>query len=113
MEHVMFVQEVKPDKKDEYIDVHRNAWPDLLVAIKESGIEREMIWLHGNNIYIYMMSEDFDRAMSTLAEKQVFKDWIEKMEPLLAMMQDYSGEGNVIRLDKVFDLEKQLKESKE
>ena len=113
MEHVMFVQEVKPDKKDEYIDVHRNAWPDLLVAIKESGIEREMIWLHGNNIYIYMMSEDFDRAMSTLAEKQVFKDWIEKMEPLLAMMQDYSGEGNVIRLDKVFDLEKQLKEAKE
>ena len=97
MEHVMFVQEVNPDKKDEYIDAHRDAWHDLLTAIKESDIEREMIWLHGNNIYIYMMAEDFDGAMSTLAEKQVFKDWIEKMEPLLAMMQDYSGKG-VVRI---------------
>jgi L-rhamnose mutarotase len=113
MEHVMFVQEVKAEKRDEYIGAHRDAWPDLLKAIKDSGIEREMIWMHGNNIYIYIMSENFDRAMAVLAEKQVFKDWIEKMEPLLAMMQDYSGEGNVIRLDKVFDLEKQLEEAKE
>ena len=112
MEHVMFVQEVKPDKKNEYVAAHRDAWPELLVAIRESGIEREMIWLHGNYIYIYMMSENFDRAMATLAEKQVFKNWLDKMEPLLAMMQDYSGEGNVIILDKVFDLEKQLKEAK-
>ena len=113
MEHILFVQEVNPDKKDEYIDAHRDAPKDLLEAIKESGIEREMIWLHGNNIYIYMMTENFDRAMSTLAEKQAFKDWLVKMEPLLAMMQDYSGEGNIIRLDKVFDLEKQLMEAKE
>jgi L-rhamnose mutarotase len=108
MEHVMFVQEVKPEKKDEYIDAHKDAWPDLLHAIRDSGIEREMIWLHGNNIYIYIMAENFDKAMAILGEKQIFKDWIDKMDPLLAMIQDYSGEGNVIRLDKVFDLENQL-----
>jgi L-rhamnose mutarotase len=108
----MFVQEVKPDKKGEYVDAHRDAWPDLLAAIRESGIEREMIWMLGNSIYIYIMTENFDRAMASLAEKQIFKDWIVKMEPLLAMIQDYSGEGNVIRLDKVFDLEDQLEEAK-
>ena len=111
MEHVMFVQEVKPEKKDEYIKAHRDIWPELLVAIRDSGIEREMIWLHGNNIYIYMMAEHFDKAMAILAEKQIFKDWIDKMEPLLAMMQDFASEGNVIRLDKVFDLERQLGEA--
>ena len=106
----MFVQEVKQEKKDEYIDAHREIWPELLTAIKESGIEREMIWMHGNNSCIYMMSENFEKAMASLGEKQIFKDWLEKMGPMLAMMQDHSGEGKVIRLDKVFDLEKQLDE---
>ena len=111
MEHIMFVQEVKQDKKDEYIDAHRDIWPELLTAIKESGIEREMIWMHGNYICIYMMSDDFEKAMASLGEKQIFKDWLEKMGPMLAMMQDYSGEGKVIKLEKVFDLEKQLDET--
>jgi len=43
MEHVLFVQQVKEDKRKEYINAHREAWPELLRAIKESGIEREMI----------------------------------------------------------------------
>ena len=110
MEHIMFVQEVKQEKKSEYIDAHRTIWPELLKTIKESGIEREMIWMHGNYICIYMMSENFEEAMASLGEKQIFKDWLEKMGPMLAMMQDFSGEGKVIKLDKVFDLEKQLED---
>jgi L-rhamnose mutarotase len=110
MEHVMFVQEVKGEKRDDYIKAHREIWPELLKAIKESGIEREMIWMHGNYICLYIMTENFDKAMGILTEKQIFRDWITKMEPLLAQMQDYSGEGNVVRLEKVFDLEKQLEE---
>ena len=110
MEHIMFVQEVKQDKKDEYIEAHRNISKELLTAIKESGIEREMIWMHGNYLCIYMMSENFEKAMASLGEKQIFKDWLDKMGPMLAMMQDYSGEGKVIKLDNVFDLEKQIAE---
>lgn len=109
MEHVMFVQKVKEGKKDEYIKAHKECWPELLKAIKESGIKRELIWFLGSNILIYEMAENFDKAMGKLAEKQVFKDWIAKMNPLMDEMQDYSEEGNIMRLDKVFDLEAQLK----
>ena len=79
MEHIMFVQEVKQEKKDEYIGAHRDIWPELLTAIKESGIEREMIWMHGNYICIYMMSENFEKAMASLGEKQIFKDSVDKL----------------------------------
>ena len=34
MEHIMFVQEVKQDKRDEYIEAHRTICPELLNAIK-------------------------------------------------------------------------------
>jgi L-rhamnose mutarotase len=111
MEHVLFIQKVKHEKREEYIGDHREAWPSLLKAIKESGIEREMIWINGNDTYLYIMAENFDKAMAELAEKRVFQDWLKKMGPLLAVMQDYSEEGKVVKLEKVFDLEKQLGES--
>lgn len=111
MEYVLFVQKVKKDKKGEYVKAHKECWPELLKAIKESGIERLMIWLLENNVLIHTMAEDFDSAMAKLAKRKVFKDWIAKMDPLMDERQDYSGKGNIIGLDKVFDLEAQLKES--
>jgi L-rhamnose mutarotase len=108
--HIMFMQKVKPEKKEEYVRTHKAAWPELLKAIKDSGIEREMIWLFGDYVCIYMMSEDFDNAMLRLSKTDIFKKWSELMKPLLDEMQDYSkGGGNVVTLDKVFDLEAQLK----
>ena len=109
-EHALFMQKVKPGKMDEYKNAHSNVWPELLDAIKESGIERELIWILGDNIYIYMMSRDFESAMARLGEREIFKKWLEKMGPLLDEMQDYSEKGNIITLEKVFDLEKHLDE---
>ena len=54
MEHIMFVQEVKQEKKSEYIDAHRIIWPELLTAIKESGRERERDDLDARQLYLYL-----------------------------------------------------------
>ncbi len=110
MDHVMFMQRTKPEKRSEYIKAHAECWPDLLRAIKAAGIEREMIWMSGDTIMIYMMTKDFQKAMAALGETAVFKRWTAKMGPLLAEMQDYEG-GNIAQLQKVFDLEKQLEEA--
>jgi len=112
-EHVMFRQKIRPEKTQEYIKAHHEAWPELLKAIKESGIEREFVWVNDNTCYIYMMAKDFNKALSELANTEVFKKWSDKMDGLLAKMQDYSeGAQNVVTFDKVFDLETQLKELK-
>ncbi len=37
----------------------------------------------------------------------MFQKWLEKMRPLLSEMQDYSEEGRIVKLEKVFDLEEQ------
>ncbi|MCL5986347.1 MAG: L-rhamnose mutarotase [Actinobacteria bacterium] len=108
MEHVLFFQKIRKGKRNEYIKAHREMWTELLEAIKEAGIEREIIWLKGNGIFLYIMSDNFDKALSKLAEKKVFQNWLKKMAPLLSEVQDYSGEGNIVKLDKIFDLEKQL-----
>jgi len=110
VEHVLFIQETKPEKKAEYIASHKECWPELLRAVKASGIERELIWMNANTIIIYIMTEDFEKSIASLVKKPVYKKWNEKMSQLLAETQDFEG-GNVIQLEKVFDLERQLQES--
>lgn len=113
MEHVMFIQRTKDDTREKYIKYHEKLEPDLLKAHRNSGILREMIWIKGNELYLYIMSEDFKKSMKDMGEKKVFKDWIEKMTPLLDIIQDYSENGEVKILDKVFDLEEQLENIKD
>jgi L-rhamnose mutarotase len=108
MEHVLFIQKVKPEKKEEYIRAHKEVWPDLLKLIHESGVQRELIWIQDDTLYIYIMVEDFDKAISYQSKSKVFQDWLKEMSSFLAEMQDYSDEGGVVRLEKVFDLEEQL-----
>ena len=57
MEHVMFVQKVREDKKEEYIRFHKEAWRELLIEAKKAGFERQILWLSGNYVLIYSMAE--------------------------------------------------------
>jgi len=109
MEHIMFVQKLRNDKKDQYINEHKNCWPDLLKAIKESGIEKNIIWIYGNEVFNYAVSDNFDESMKLLSKKQVFKDWSKKMNPLFEIKHDFLSEEKVEKLEKIFDLEEQIK----
>lgn len=109
MEHIVFVQEVKKDKKEEYLKYHKECPKALMETIKSSGIEREIIWINEEQLIVYIMSDDFEKAMTTLSKQSVFKNWTSLMEPLLSEMQDYSEDGKIRNLQKVFDLEEQLK----
>ena len=108
MEHVLFIQKVKPEKKAEYVEAHKKVWPDLLKLIRESGVQREIIWIKDETLYVYIMAENFDRALGYQGETKLFQRWVAKMQPLLSEMQDYSEQGKVVKLQKAFDLEEQL-----
>lgn len=108
MEHVLFIQKVRPERKQEYIEAHQKAWPELLKLIKDSGVQRELIWIKDDTLILYIMAEDFDKALGIQGETELFKKWLEKMSPLLSEKQDFSERGKIVKLEKVFDLEEQL-----
>jgi L-rhamnose mutarotase len=109
MKHIVFLQEVKKDKKEEYLKYHKECPKDLMETIKNAGIKREIIWINKEQLIVYIMSDDFEKAMANLAKQSIFKNWTSLMEPLLSEMQDYSEDGKINNLQKVFDLEEQLK----
>ena len=108
MDHVLFIQKVKKDKKDKYIEYHKRCAQDLLKEINNAGIEREIIWINDEQLIVYIMARNFDISMDILSEKEIFKDWLVLMSPLLSEVQDYSEKGKIIKLQEVFNLEKQI-----
>ena len=110
MENVMFVQKVRADKKEEYIRMHKEAWKDLLIESKKAGFKKQILWMFGDYVLIYSMSENFDQSMSKLLKTEIQKKWQSKMDTLLEEVQDYSEEGKIDKLEKIYDLEEQLKQ---
>ena len=76
IEHVIFIQKLKKNKINDYVKIHKDAWLDLLNATKDAGIERQMIWIKENTIYLYVIAENFDKAMVNLHKKEVYEKWM-------------------------------------
>ncbi len=76
-----------PDLIKEYIDVHRNIWPEIREGILKVGITDMQIFINENVLFMIIDTiDDFDRekAFAKLATLPLQKDW----EELVAKFQD-------------------------
>jgi L-rhamnose mutarotase len=86
-----FVLRVRPDKIDEYVAAHREVWPDMLQALKESGIRNYSIFRDGNQVFGYFESEDLAAAAAYLGRQEACARWQESMADLLEERVPDSG----------------------
>lgn len=72
---------------EEYIDVHRNVWPEVKAGIREVGITNMEIFLNGNTLFMIIDTVvPFDRraAFARLATLPRQEEW----EKFVARFQD-------------------------
>jgi L-rhamnose mutarotase len=79
-----FVLSVRPDKIDEYVEAHRNVWPDLLAALREAGIRNYTIFRNGDEMFGYFESDDLTAAAAYMEGQEVNARWQDTMARLLA-----------------------------
>ena len=60
-----FVLRVRPEKIDEYIDAHRDVWPEMLDALRGAGIRNYTIFRSGNEVFGYFEADDLAAAALT------------------------------------------------
>lgn len=97
-----FVLHVRPDKVEEYVQAHRNVWPEMLDALRGAGIRNYTIFRDGNRVFGYFESDDLERAASYLAGQEVSTRWQDAMAELLEQRVPESGPQpleEVFRLD--------------
>jgi L-rhamnose mutarotase len=78
-----FVLRVRPDKIDEYVEAHRNVWPELLDALHEAGIRNYTIFRNGNEMFGYFEADDLEAAGAYLSAQDVNARWQDAMAELL------------------------------
>jgi L-rhamnose mutarotase len=78
-----FVLKVKRQKIDEYIEAHRDVWPEMLKALRDAGIRNYTIFRSGDEVFGYFESDDLEHASAYMATQAVSARWQDSMAEFL------------------------------
>jgi L-rhamnose mutarotase len=95
---------IKPGHVERYEEYHRTVWPDLLNALRRVGIRQYVIFRDGLDLFHYIECDDYEAAVSELANDPTNVKWQAEMAPMLDVVHDYTQRGRD-RLALIFDLE--------
>lgn len=68
---------LKPEKVEEYAELHRNAWPEIVKIIDECHIHHYSISLKGNEVFTYYeyTGDDYDADMKIMESYPIMQHW--------------------------------------
>ena len=83
------------DKVEEYRELHKAVWPNVLKKIKECNIQNYSIYLcklHKNNYYLFSYfeytGEDFKADMERMAADSTTQEWWKHCSPCQVPLED-------------------------
>jgi L-rhamnose mutarotase len=84
MERVCWTMRVRPERLEEYKARHREVWPDMLAALRETGWSNYSLFLTGDGLLIgYLETEDFAAAQAAMEATDVNARWQAEMAEFL------------------------------
>ena len=102
---ICFLLQVKPERLDEYKRRHRNVWPEMLNALRETGWSNYWLFLRDDGLLVvYLETEDFERARSGMASREVNDRWQSEMKDFFVEPQGLRPDRAMQPLEEVFHL---------
>lgn len=81
MKRYGFVFRIKPELKEQYKRDHDEIWPEMIKAIKDSGIKNYSIFFRSDGtLFGYLESEDPEKSFEFIASQEVNKRWQKAMD---------------------------------
>ncbi len=105
MPRYAFRLRLKPNAIEEYEQAHTQVWPELLAKIKAVGISRYSIFRRGQDLFLYLHAEDFERAWDELAADPVNQRWQKEMARLFEPVPGLQPGERFALMKEVFYLE--------
>jgi len=80
VQRICFHLRVRPDKVTEYKRRHRDVWPEIQQALRETGWRNYSLFLSDDGLLTgYLECDDFDQARAAMAGRQVNARWQAEM----------------------------------
>lgn len=88
MQRVGFLMHLKPERIDDYLEVHENVWPEMLQALRDTGWTNFSLFLDRASALVvgYVETDDYERATRDLAALTINTRW-------QSVMAEYFVEG--------------------
>ena len=97
---------VDPARIEEYREVHRAVWPELLRVLSDAGWRNYSLFLRDDGLLIgYVEADDLDEAQERVARTEVNARWQAEMAELFG--SDGPPDEGFVQLETVFDLDAQ------
>lgn len=78
-----FVVGVRPEKRDEYLELHSAVWPGVEAKLTECKIRNYSIFIFGDVLFAYYeyVGDDHDGDMRRIADDSVTREWWKHTDP--------------------------------
>ncbi|MFW6158019.1 MAG: L-rhamnose mutarotase [Planctomycetota bacterium] len=106
MERVCFLLKVKEDKIEEYREKHKDVWPEMKEALRETGWHNYSLFLRDDGLLVgYCETPDFEAAVAGMQDKEVNERWQEMMAPYFEQLGTGAADTSMQPLEEVFHLD--------
>lgn len=83
MQRIGMVIRVRPEKRDEYIRLHAQVWPEVIAVIRSVGIRDFSIFHHADLLFgtFTFQGADLEAAFAEMNAQPVIQRWYQETEP--------------------------------
>ena len=105
MERVCFLLQVRPERLEEYKQRHREVWPEMQQALRESGWSNYSLFLRPDGLLVgYLETEDFAVAQAQMSKREVNTRWQREMSEFFLNPPGVMPDRALTRLEEIFHL---------
>ena len=106
MQKVCFRLRLKPELLDEYVEQHRNVWPEMQAALTATGWSNYSLFLDRDDATLigYFETPSLEAALAGMAETEVNTRWQASMGKYFEELDGVAPDEGFKRLESVFYL---------
>jgi L-rhamnose mutarotase len=107
MQRVGFVTRVAPEHIDEYIQRHRDVWPEMQEALHRTGWNNYSLFIaEDGTLFGYVETPDgLTAAQQAMAAEEVNARWQASVKHLFSGIGDKAADESFVQLEEVFHIE--------
>ncbi|MCE2489314.1 MAG: L-rhamnose mutarotase [Anaerolineae bacterium] len=106
MQRVCFLLKVRQERMEEYVERHREVWPEMLNALRETGWHNYSLFLREDGLLIgYLETPDFQAALDGMAGREINERWQNDMAPFFETLDGRHADESMMPLQEVFHLD--------
>ncbi len=108
MNRYCFVIEINEDQVEDYVNLHKNPWPETLKGLKDAGAKELLIYRYGNFSILFWECEDINEVYRKWGANETCTKWNARLSKAYKVSPSIDGSDDVDTLEKIFDLNQQL-----